>query len=75
MCNRNPIAVEENSPRAGLELGTARSAGQHLTHCATGARMDMISIQSGIIPQSEDGVMALILCNPSDDASYLFKVS
>ena len=29
--------VEKISPRAGLELGTTRSVGQRLTHCATGA--------------------------------------
>ena len=26
---------EKISPRAGLELGTANSVGQRLTHCAT----------------------------------------
>ena len=30
----------EISPRAGLELGTARSVGQRLTHLATGAPRD-----------------------------------
>ena len=33
----NPFTVEKISPRAGLELGTTRSVGQHLTHRATGA--------------------------------------
>ena len=28
----NPSMVEKISPRAGLELSTARSVGQHLTH-------------------------------------------
>ena len=28
----NPFTVEKSSPRAGLELGTARSVGQRLTH-------------------------------------------
>ena len=27
-----PFAVEKNLPRAGLELGTARTAGQRLAH-------------------------------------------
>ena len=29
--------VEKILPRAGIELGTARSVGQRLTHLATGA--------------------------------------
>ena len=29
--------TEKISPRAGLDLGTARSVGQHLTHRTTGA--------------------------------------
>ena len=29
---RNPTAVEKNSPQARLEPGTARLVGQHLTH-------------------------------------------
>ena len=32
MNNGTPFTVEKISPRAGLELGTARSAGQLLTH-------------------------------------------
>ena len=28
----NPFTVEKTSPRAGLELGTARSIGRRLTH-------------------------------------------
>ena len=28
----NPVYSLENSPRAGLELGTARSVGQSFTH-------------------------------------------
>ena len=32
-----PFTVEKISPRAGIELGTARSVGQRLTHLATGA--------------------------------------
>ena len=28
----NPFMVEKNLPRGGLQLGTARSAGQRLTH-------------------------------------------
>ena len=31
MCNGTPFTVEKNTPRAGLELGTARPAGQRLT--------------------------------------------
>ena len=31
-CNGTPFAVEKNSPRVGLELGTARSVDQRLTH-------------------------------------------
>ena len=30
--NGTPFAVEKISPRAGLELGTARSVAQRLTH-------------------------------------------
>ena len=37
MCNGNPFTVEKISPQAGLELGTARSVGHHLTHYGTGA--------------------------------------
>ena len=37
VCNGTPFVVEKISPRAGLELVTARSVGQHLTHWATGA--------------------------------------
>ena len=37
MCNGTPFTVGKISPRAGLEPGTARSVGQHLTHSATGA--------------------------------------
>ena len=37
LCNGTPSTVEKNSPQAGLELGTARSASQRLTHRATGA--------------------------------------
>ena len=32
VCNETPFAVEKISPRAGLRLGTAISAGQRLTH-------------------------------------------
>ena len=32
-----PLTVENITPWAGLELGTARSVGQRLTHWATGA--------------------------------------
>ena len=35
-CNGAPSMVEKISPRAGIELVTARSVGQRLTHCATG---------------------------------------
>ena len=31
MRNGTPFTVEKNTPRAGLELGTVRSAGQRLT--------------------------------------------
>ena len=31
LCNGTPFTVEKISPRAGLELGTARSVGQRLT--------------------------------------------
>ena len=41
------FTVEKISPRAGLELGTARSVGQRLTHCATGA-----SIPTGLLIKS-----------------------
>ena len=37
MCNGTPFTVEKISPRAVLELGTARSVGQRLTHLASGA--------------------------------------
>ena len=37
MCSGVPFAVEKISPRAGLELGTATSAGQHLAYGTTGA--------------------------------------
>ena len=37
MCNGTPFTIEKISPRAGLELGTARSVGHRLTHSATGA--------------------------------------
>ena len=37
MCNGTQFAVEKISPRAGIELGKARSVGQNLTHWATGA--------------------------------------
>ena len=39
--------------------------------------VNMISIQKYIKGHNskEDGFMALILCIPSDDALYLFKVS
>ena len=37
VCTGTPFTVEKNPPRAGLELGTARSAGQRLTYWATGA--------------------------------------
>ena len=37
VCNGILFTVEKISPRAGLELGTARSVGQRLTHWATGA--------------------------------------
>ena len=30
MCNGTPFTVEKISPRAGFELGTARSIGQRL---------------------------------------------
>ena len=33
----NPFTVEKISPRTGLELGTARTVGQRLTHWVTGA--------------------------------------
>ena len=32
LCCETPFAVEKISPRAGLKLGTARSAGQRLVH-------------------------------------------
>ena len=32
VCNGTSFMVEKISPQAGLELGTARSVGQHLTH-------------------------------------------
>ena len=32
VCNGTPFTVEKISPRVGLELGTARSVGQLLTH-------------------------------------------
>ena len=32
VCDGTPLTVEKISPRAGLELGTARSVGQRLTH-------------------------------------------
>ena len=32
LCNGTPFTIEKISPRAGLELGTARSVGQRLTH-------------------------------------------
>ena len=32
VCNGTPFMVEKFSPRAGLKPGTARSAGQSLTH-------------------------------------------
>ena len=37
MCNGTSFTVEKMSPLAGLELRTARSIGQSLTHSATGA--------------------------------------
>ena len=37
VCNGTPFVVEKNLPQAGLELGTARSANQRLTHWVTGA--------------------------------------
>ena len=36
MRNGTPFTVEKISPRAGHELGTARSASQRLAHRATG---------------------------------------
>ena len=32
VCNATPFTVEKISPRAGFDLGTARSVGQRLTH-------------------------------------------
>ena len=40
MCIITPFTVEKISPRASLELGIARSVGQHLNHGATGAPKD-----------------------------------
>ena len=37
MCNGAPFTVEKILSGAGIELGTARSVGQRLTHWATGA--------------------------------------
>ena len=38
LCAMNtPFTVKQNLPQAGLELGTARSVGQCLTHRASGA--------------------------------------
>ena len=37
MCNGAPFTVEKVTPRAGIELGIARSVGQRLTYCANGA--------------------------------------
>ena len=34
MCIGTWFTVEKISPRAGLELATTKSVGQHLTHCA-----------------------------------------
>ena len=34
VCSGTPFTVEKISPRAGFELGTAGSAGQHFTHGA-----------------------------------------
>ena len=39
VCNGAPFTVEKILPRAGIELGTARSVGQRLTHLATGAEL------------------------------------
>ena len=44
MCNWSPFTVEKISPRAGIELGTARSVGQRLIHLATGAPSIMVDI-------------------------------
>ena len=40
----NPFTVKKISPRAGLELGTARSVGQRLTHRTTGAPLSLIRV-------------------------------
>ena len=37
VCNGTQFRVEKISFRVGLELEIARSVGQRLTHCATGA--------------------------------------
>ena len=47
MCNITPFTVENISSRAGVELGAAWSAGQRLTHWATGAPILAIIQQSG----------------------------
>ena len=40
VCNWTPFTVEKFSPRAGPELGSAKSVGQRLTYWATGAPHD-----------------------------------
>ena len=32
VCNGTPFSVEKTLPRVGLEIGTAKSVGQRLTH-------------------------------------------
>ena len=36
-CNETPIMIEKILASGGLEHGNARSEGQRLIHCATGA--------------------------------------
>ena len=48
VCNGAPYTVEKITPRVGLELGTARSVGQRLTHLATGAPSMVISLSCSV---------------------------
>ena len=73
----NPIHDWEVLPRAGLDLRTTRSVGQHLTHWATGAQkmFDVVINTLNLLPLFSIRILLISLpfsCLNSSNAFVLF---